>query len=105
MNIMENKYITYWSENRQFGIPAILIAEHRADYYAVDVDRHEKGSQGWKEEVDYALNDDYELKDWLLNNCDPKDFWKDTVLLHERFVEDCPSEWGEIEFQNIDSNN
>jgi hypothetical protein len=48
----------------RYSIPAELVAKSRADYY-------EKKEPGvYQEEFDYTLGDDYELKDWLLNNMD-----------------------------------
>ena len=55
------------------------IAENRADYYAVEKDGHEKGSKEYEEEVLFALNDDFECIDWLLNNSNFED-WKDYAV-------------------------
>uniref|UniRef100_UPI004055E446 hypothetical protein n=1 Tax=Roseivirga sp. TaxID=1964215 RepID=UPI004055E446 len=62
----------------QFQIPLKLVAENRADYYAVEVDGNEKGSQEWQEEVDWVMNDNYEGIDWLLNNTNWED-WQDSA--------------------------
>lgn len=63
----------------QFLIPLKLVAENRADYYAVEVDGNEKGSQEWKEEVDWVMRDDFEGIDWLLNNTDWND-WENSII-------------------------
>ena len=52
----------------QFHLPLQIVAEHRADYYACEVDKHEKNSPEWQEEVDYAMKDSFEGIDWLINN-------------------------------------
>ncbi|HPI81815.1 MAG TPA: hypothetical protein PK122_01080 [Candidatus Paceibacterota bacterium] len=50
-----------------FFVPSQVIAENRANYYS-SVDGYEIGSNEWLEEVDYALNSEYEIEDWLRNN-------------------------------------
>ena len=70
----------------QFSIPLQLIAEHRADYYAVVVDGHEKNSPEWNSEVRFVMEDDYEAIDWLLNNTDWVE-WKDhATKLNEKVM-------------------
>lgn len=59
----------------QYSIPLRKVAEHRADYYACEVDGHEKNSTEWQKEVDLVMEDDYEGIDWILNNSDWED-WK-----------------------------
>lgn len=54
-------------------VPACLIAEHRADYFACHVDGYEKGSQAYLDEYDYSLGDDGELEDWAGNNYNKED--------------------------------
>ena len=61
-----------------YTIPLLDVAEDRANYYSCVVDGNEKGSKEWQEEVDYAMNDNYEAIDWLLNNTDWED-WKDVA--------------------------
>jgi hypothetical protein len=52
----------------QYSIPLKVVAEHRADYYACEVDGYEKDSPEWKSEVDFVIHDNFESIDWLLNN-------------------------------------
>jgi len=52
----------------QFHLPLQKVAEHRADYYACEVDGHEKNSPEWQEEVDWVMKDNFEGIDWLINN-------------------------------------
>jgi hypothetical protein len=48
-------------------IPAIIVAENRADYY-MSIDGYEKDSQEYLDEVNHALEDEFELFDWLQNS-------------------------------------
>lgn len=62
-------YIEF-SNGEVWRIPAEVIAEQRAEYYA---DREEEpGTEEWKElfqeEMEFTLNNEYELKDWASNN-------------------------------------
>jgi len=43
------------------------IARDRADYYT-EKDGFEIGSEEWKQEYDFSLNDEDELIDWAQNN-------------------------------------
>lgn len=70
------KVIVCNTPNGQYHIPLKNVAEHRADYYACEVDGHEKNSIEWTEEVDWVMKDNFEGIDWLLNNTDWED-WED----------------------------
>jgi enolase len=72
------KVIKCNTPNGQFQIPLKLVAENRADYYAVEVDGNEKKSQEWQEEVDWVMKDDFEGIDWLINNSNWED-WQDSA--------------------------
>jgi hypothetical protein len=50
-----------------FYISGIVIAESRANYYS-DIDDYEIGSSEWDAEVQFALNSEFELEDWMRNN-------------------------------------
>ena len=58
----------------RFIIPAEFIADIRAKYYS------NGNEEEYEEEFNYALNDDYELKDWLSNNMNWEDV-KDVVKI------------------------
>jgi hypothetical protein len=58
----------------QYRIPAALVARNRANYYA------SKGDD-YVSEFEYAMDDNYELIDWLLNNMD----WADVKDRAEKF--------------------
>lgn len=53
----------------QYELPLSVVAENRTEYYSKK-DGFEKDSKDWKEEIDFVMNDNYEGKDWLLNNMD-----------------------------------
>ena len=78
------KVIKFNTPKGQFTIPLKNVAEHRADYYAVEVDGHEKGSVEYKEEVDWVMNDDFEAIDWLLNNTDFEDWESVTEKINDK---------------------
>lgn len=75
------KYVKIKTENGIYRMPATPIAEQRADYYA-GVDDYEKGSKEWQDEVEYALSDESEILDWLLNNTNPED-WRGVMVKFE----------------------
>jgi len=60
----------------QYHLPLRYVAEHRANYYACEVDGEQAGSDEWQSEVDWVMDDDYEAIDWLINNTD----WVDWEL-------------------------
>lgn len=62
----------------QYKIPLQLVAEHRARYYS-EVDSFEVNSDGWNDEVNLIMEDDFEGIDWLLNNTNWSD-WKSVAV-------------------------
>lgn len=66
----------------QYAVPLKLVAENRADYYAIELDGYNKDSSEYIEEVDFVLNDDYEGIDWMVNNTDWKDWESVAVKLN-----------------------
>ena len=73
--------------NGQYAIPLRQVAENRADYYVIviEVDGNDKDSKEYEEEVEYAMKDDFEAIDWILNNSNWED-WKDvSVKLNDKF--------------------
>ena len=61
-----------FSNGDLFAIPARVVAENRADYYA-DLDGYDIGSNEWEAEILSALNNEFEIEDWAGNSMD----WKD----------------------------
>lgn len=65
-------------DDSQWDVPALLIAESRARYYAeLDVKRGDATDfdQAFADEVEYALGDSYEIEDWAANNMN----WSDVA--------------------------
>lgn len=54
-----------------WSFPAHLIAKDRAQYYA----EHDEETT-YSEEFDFTINDDYQLKDWFVNNMNWSDVSK-----------------------------
>ena len=59
----------------RWAVPISIIAEGRATYYADrDAERQglskEERNKRYREEVFYALGDEYEIRDWASNNMD-----------------------------------
>ena len=54
----------------QYDLPLKPIAEDRANYYVCSRQHLSKDSKEWKDEVEFAMNDDFEAIDWLINNYD-----------------------------------
>ena len=73
----------------KWDIPADFIAKTRAEYYAnKDTKKLEVIPSGlwgkiFNEELDYAMNDSYELFDWLSNNMN----WADVKDVAEKISE------------------
>jgi len=68
------KVIRFNTPTGVYCIPLQKVAEHRADYYACEVDGHEKHSSEWNSEVEYVMSDSFEGIDWILNNTDFEDW-------------------------------
>ena len=71
---MTQKYLRVtMPDGSRWDVPVMLIVNDRAKYYAktrLDPETH------FKKEVEYALNDECEIKDWAANNMN----WEDVVL-------------------------
>lgn len=65
--------VVEFSDGSEWTLMARPMAEKRADYYACEVDGHEKGSKEWEQEVRHGLEDEDDLVDWVVNNMN----WKD----------------------------
>jgi len=78
------KIIVIDTPKGQFHLPLQKVAEHRADYYACEVDGHEKNSTEWKEEVDWVMEDDFEGIDWLINNSDWEEWESHSTKVNDK---------------------
>jgi hypothetical protein len=97
------KYIICNTPKGQYKLPAHLVAEDRATYYACDIDGHEQGGKEWEEEVEYALDDSYECIDWLLNNTNWEEWTDQAVKLNDTvFVTDAAFWTNSDDFEMID---
>lgn len=57
-------------DGSQWDVPARLIADSRARYYAAN-----DPDTTYQEEYDYTINDAYEIEDWAANNMN----WSDVA--------------------------
>lgn len=63
----------------QYRIPAGAVAANRATYYS-------SKDGDYAAEFQYAMEDDYELIDWLLNNMDWKDVKAEAVKFSDKVL-------------------
>jgi hypothetical protein len=87
----EKKLIIKFNKGMTYEVPAQIIAEDRAKYYAT-VDGYELDSQEWLDEVNAALDDDFMIFDWVENNMN----WSDLEPYATRIGDDTLSleeEW------------
>jgi len=80
-----------------FEVPARIIAENRADYYA-DLDGYDSGSNEWEAEVQNGLDNDFEIEDWVQNNMN----WEDLEPYAEKINGDdfdYSEEFSDAEFE------
>lgn len=74
------KYIEITDGNYTWEFRASLIAQNRATYYAEN-----DSDTTYEEEFNYTISDDYELRDWFLNNMDWKDVSSSARLKEQPF--------------------
>lgn len=96
---MERYYVVKMENGENWGIPAYIIAENKADYY------FDRGNNEWNKEYDAMMElfDDgsYKFSDWAKDNmdwCEVEDY---AVLLNKSSIEpDYQECWmnGEYEF-------
>jgi len=91
---MEEKFlIVKFHRGITYKIPAIYIARDRADYYK-ELDGYEEDSQEYLDELNRALDDEFELFDWVQNNMNWSDL-KDVAIRTEDDPFDAEEEWQE----------
>lgn len=86
--------VVTFSDNSRWKIPAEFIAKDRSAYYAkLDSERDgDDYDEVYKLELDYTLNDNYELTDWASNNMN----WEDVLAVASRLPDeeiDYGSQW------------
>lgn len=64
---MSKKIIISMPDGSAWSVDPQLVAENRAAYYAETLN-FERGSVMWHEEVQYLLDDNTQLKEWLLGD-------------------------------------
>jgi len=80
--MVEDKYLRVtMPDGSRYDVPARIIAENRAEYYAEN-----DPDTNYKDELDFALQDDCELRDWASDNMDWA-FVKDRAVKVEEEVE------------------
>lgn len=91
---MKNSVVVIKFKNGEnYEIPALVIAENRAKYYA-EVDGYDLESQEYYDEIDFTLSDQYEIMDWMHNNMDWVDLEDYAVLVEvEKEEIDRDKEW------------
>ena len=69
---MSKQLVVVFSNGEKWAIPAEFIARNRALCLAVEIDGLTPGTAEYnaevKEEIEYALSDDYEIIDWARGN-------------------------------------
>jgi hypothetical protein len=88
----EKKIIIKFHKGITYEIPAVIIAESRANYYACIVDGYDSDSQEYLDEVNHALNDEFELFDWIENNMNWNDLKPYAIKIKEDSI-DLENEW------------
>jgi hypothetical protein len=74
------KYFRVKDGGYSWIFPAHLVAKNRAEYYAKN-----DSDTTYEDEFAFTIDDDYELKDWFLNNMDWKDVSKNARLEEQPF--------------------
>lgn len=98
------KYVVVKFPNEEkFKIPANIIAESRAKYYAdhdaggVQDRYQEEWDKVYKEELTIAMEDDFELTDWLWNNMDWEDVEEHAIPLGQKEKYNYKKHWMEVQ--------
>ena len=76
------KLIKFHTSEGVYSLPAILVAQNRANYFSLVVKGHRQYSEEYEEEVNFALDNEFELLDWLINYTIFED-WKDKATKTE----------------------
>lgn len=83
------------SDGSKYDVPAKLIAEDRAKYYAkLDSERGgEDYYEAYRREFDFTMENNFELKDWAANNMNWEDVQEHAVKVHETIEVDFQEGW------------
>lgn len=72
-------------DGRVFHVPAEVIAKHRAHHYG-EFDPDPDYATTYKNEFDYAMQDELELVDWYESNMTPKEVAHYAVLVEDPMI-------------------
>ena len=87
----EKKLIIKFHKGINYEIPARIIAEQRAQYYA-SIDGYDLDSQEYLDEMNYALEDEFEIFDWVQNNMNWQDLKSYAIRIEDELF-DPEKEW------------
>lgn len=93
-----------FSNGEMFDVPAEFIARNRAEYYvevAVRADEDIDAKKLLQEEIDWALEDEYEIADWASNNMDWSDVREVARRVHQTDF-NYENEWCNIDHEIIE---
>ena len=86
---MKQKYLRVtMPDGRRWDVLALLIAQHRANAI---VERDPETD--FDAEVQFALNDEYEIQDWAANNMNWKDVELQAQIVNEDITVDYQEGW------------
>lgn len=87
-----------FTDGQQWRVPALVIAEHRAKYYA-----EQDPDTTFEREVQFTLENQYELVDWARNNMVVSDVEKHATKVADRVPIEFEDGWndGESEFTTV----
>ena len=89
-------HITF-RNGESFDLPCQVIAESRARYYAV-----KDPDTTYEAELAYTLSSDSELRDWVFNNMNVKDFAGHLVRTSQPQPMDFNEGWNDSDFTTTD---
>ena len=78
------KVILISTPKGQFYLPVQKVAEHRADFYACELEGYERNSPEWQDEVNWVVKDDFEAIDWLINNTNWEDWESSAIKVNDK---------------------
>jgi hypothetical protein len=64
---MEQSLKIQFANGEIFYVPTRIIAENRANSYC-SIDGYDEGSSEWEAEVEFAMDSEFEIEDWVKNN-------------------------------------
>lgn len=90
-----------FSNGDLFAVPARIVAENRANYYA-DIDGYDLQSNEWEAEVLLALNDEMEIEDWAGSNMNWSELEPYAIQMDTGEF-DYEDEWTDADIELLDS--